>query len=568
MWWTHLVAAAEVGVLVGERVEAVRAARDDLAYAGRRRASRRSARRAPGRRTRCPSAAPGRRCRPRAGPRIAKSTPAACSSLAVDSRDCARALVEDGGAADPVEELGRRLARLEHAHAEPLGPGRALDLRLAPRVRRALDVAQHRLGLGREARIDHHQLAAQIDDVVDVLDRHRAGLDAGAAGDAVPDHLVADRRCRHERRQPVARPRARAGPSAKTWSRSPMISSFGESALPVANAGQASWQRPHSVQENAVEHLLPGQVGDRAGAEAQSRRPARRSAAARAGRGARVRPKQTLIAGRRDVQVLGVGEVGEEREHERSRCAQTNTRSATRARRPRPKRCESAFESGDQLARATRSGPARSARRARQQRDARRPAIRRGSGRPRRRWLPSKRCRPHAPCGSTSAATTPSSTSSDEDVDEHREPALVRRATGASAWRSTAPIIAITIVGKSTKKPQKMNACIRPGPEPLQQLALAEHERRLVAHARADVVRSARPACRHAHEPPSSSARRANRPPRDREDQRRARRRRRATLSRPLAFRSSALIAGHDLVQVADHRVVGAARGSAPRGRR
>ena len=29
-----------------------------------------------------------------------------------------------------------------------------------------------------------------------------------------------------------------------------MITSFGDSVLPVANAGQASWQRPHSVHEN------------------------------------------------------------------------------------------------------------------------------------------------------------------------------------------------------------------------------------------------------------------------------------------------------------------------------
>ena len=28
-----------------------------------------------------------------------------------------------------------------------------------------------------------------------------------------------------------------------------MIKSFGESSLPVVQAGQTSWQRPHSVQE-------------------------------------------------------------------------------------------------------------------------------------------------------------------------------------------------------------------------------------------------------------------------------------------------------------------------------
>ncbi len=44
--------------------------------------------------------------------------------------------------------------------------------------------------------------------------------------------------------------RSSCGPSAKTWSRRPMMSSFGDSALPVFHAGQASWQRPHSVQEN------------------------------------------------------------------------------------------------------------------------------------------------------------------------------------------------------------------------------------------------------------------------------------------------------------------------------
>ena len=34
---------------------------------------------------------------------------------------------------------------------------------------------------------------------------------------------------------------------------------------------------------------------------------------------------------------------------------------------------------------------------------------------------------------------------------------------GSVASRSTAPIIAITIVGKSTTKPQKMKACTSPG---------------------------------------------------------------------------------------------------------
>ena len=36
---------------------------------------------------------------------------------------------------------------------------------------------------------------------------------------------------------------------ANTWSRMPMIRSFGDRIFPVAYAGHASWQRPHSVHE-------------------------------------------------------------------------------------------------------------------------------------------------------------------------------------------------------------------------------------------------------------------------------------------------------------------------------
>ena len=46
-----------------------------------------------------------------------------------------------------------------------------------------------------------------------------------------------------------------------------MMSSFGDSGLPVFQAGQASWHRPHSVQVSGVEQLLPAQVLDVAGTE-------------------------------------------------------------------------------------------------------------------------------------------------------------------------------------------------------------------------------------------------------------------------------------------------------------
>ena len=38
------------------------------------------------------------------------------------------------------------------------------------------------------------------------------------------------------------------GAFASMWSRRSMISSFGESGLPVFHAGHCDWQRPHSVQ--------------------------------------------------------------------------------------------------------------------------------------------------------------------------------------------------------------------------------------------------------------------------------------------------------------------------------
>src|SRR5207247_3416134 len=90
-------------------------------------------------------------------------------------------LVEGRGAADPVEHLGRRVARLEDADAEAVRPPCPLDLGLAPRVAAALDVAEHRAGLGREARVDHDALPAQADDGVDLRALDRALVAAGAA---------------------------------------------------------------------------------------------------------------------------------------------------------------------------------------------------------------------------------------------------------------------------------------------------------------------------------------------------------------------------------------------------
>ncbi len=191
----HLVVAAEVAVLVGERVEAVRAAGDDLRHA--RVVQRRHVLLGVALEDVLVAHSAGRV----AGARLARAEDGEVDAGGLQQLrrrlgGGTRPLVEGRCAADPVQVLRRRVARLEHAHAQRLRPRGALRLRLAPRIRGPLDVAQHRLRLGREARLDHDEVAAQVDDVVDVLDRHRARLDARAAGDAVPDHLRRARRCR------------------------------------------------------------------------------------------------------------------------------------------------------------------------------------------------------------------------------------------------------------------------------------------------------------------------------------------------------------------------------------
>ena len=290
----HLVAAAEVGVLVRERVEAVRAARDDLRHARVVQRRRRSSRANAWKTYSFPARLAGS-----PGARLARAEdrdvePGGEQQLRRRDRRRPRPLVERRGAADPVEDLRRRIARLEDANAEAVRPRRPLGLRLAPGIRAALDVAQHRLGIRGKPRLDHDEVAAEVDDVVDVLDRDRALLDARAAGDAVPDDVVRDR-VRDERLRARRRPGA-ALPSAKSWSRIPMIRSFGDRAFPVAYAGQTSWQRPHSVQDIASSICF--QVRS-ATVPAPNRSAASSSTSKSSGSRrppARVRPKKTLIA--------------------------------------------------------------------------------------------------------------------------------------------------------------------------------------------------------------------------------------------------------------------------------
>src|SRR5581483_5076735 len=260
----HLVAPTEVGVLVRERVEAVRAARDDLRHAGV--VQRRDVLLGVGLEHILVPHAPGR---------IAGAGLALAEDREVDARllqqldgglrGGARTLVESGRAPDPVEDLGRRLAFGDDAHTEPFRPRGAIALRLAPRVADTLDVAQHRLRLLREARLHHHEVAAQVDDVVDVLDRDRALVHARAAGHAVPDHLLGD---------------AVAGDLGEVAA-GEQVRALGEQLIAHAHDHELRREQlPRRVRRadvlataalgarEGVHHLLPREIANRAGAEA------------------------------------------------------------------------------------------------------------------------------------------------------------------------------------------------------------------------------------------------------------------------------------------------------------
>src|SRR6266478_7010373 len=186
-----LVSASEVGVFVADGVEAVRARGDDLldlhlvqradvllclllervliSHASRRIAGARLAWSEDG------EVDAGLLEQPRGG-----------------DRGLLRTLVERRRAADPEEDVGRGFAGVEHADAEAVSPMSALRLRLAPRVARPIDVAQHRRRLIGKTRLDHDQVAADVDDRVDMLDAYRAFPHARAARHAVPDDVVSD----------------------------------------------------------------------------------------------------------------------------------------------------------------------------------------------------------------------------------------------------------------------------------------------------------------------------------------------------------------------------------------
>ena len=192
----HLVLAAELRVLVLDRVEAVRAGDDDLRRADlvegldvllREHLEEHLVARAA-------SGVTG------AGLAVAEDGEVhagVVEELGDGSRRLLGAVLVGAGAADPeevVDLVGGLDVLPEHldGEGEVLRPVHARLGAHAPGVALGLELLEETTELAREGRLDEVLVAAHVDDVVDVLDVHRALLDAGAAGGAGPQDVLVD----------------------------------------------------------------------------------------------------------------------------------------------------------------------------------------------------------------------------------------------------------------------------------------------------------------------------------------------------------------------------------------
>ncbi len=141
-------------------------------------------------------------------------------------------------------------------------------------------------------------------------------------------------------------------------------------------------------------------------------------------------------------------------------CAQTSTRSITSVPSPPPNRLETAFETGDHSAGYSfRPSAMREA--CQPISVTTMPAIASRIRSASRRWLPSNR-RGRWILRIAKAAITPISTIvANTSTISANQPCSPSH--GMVEVFETTPISAMMIVGKSTTKPQKMNACMRPG---------------------------------------------------------------------------------------------------------
>ena len=343
-----------------------------------------------------------------------------------------------------------------------------------------------------------------------------------------------------------APPSSEVWPSANNWSRMPMIRSFGESAFPVAKAGQTSWQRPHSVHDIASSicfHVRSATVPAPKRIEASSPdlEVERLEPASRSGP-----PEEDVDRGSRDVQVLRVREVREEAEddehvrpHEDA-LEDLGGRVVAEESRQRVRHGRPARRPGVQIERDERRVP--EDQRRDDPRDQQEDEIR------------FTEVRALEPAGSLNLANSEGSQDTEEherceDVDEERVPALALEPPERRARRQRLLAIDDRRDRHEDRREEDEEApedegVHEAGAEPLQQLPLAEDDGRLVADALWD-VRDALDGLARAHEPEKEERPPSEQPARDPDrNEERECGRGAGGRAQPLAFRSSAEIAG------------------------
>ena len=279
----HLVAVERLDVLAGEDLEHVLVAHPPGRVAGARLLLARAPRttRRPRRGTSRPRARPagcGRRRRPRSPP-----------SRGPRAR---RARRRPG----PTPRSGPRTAGPSPSRAAPTAAGPTGW----PTLSMSLKAVVSSCG---NAALLEHEVAPQADDLVDVLDGHRAGLDAGAAGQAVPDGVVRDRGVDEGRASASARQPVVEGRRDRAHGR--RVGMSGEPGLGVDRHLADAHDERLGVERlaggprragllaaaalgarEAVEQVLPRQVRDGLDAERSRPRPRGPSPAARRAAGA------------------------------------------------------------------------------------------------------------------------------------------------------------------------------------------------------------------------------------------------------------------------------------------
>ena len=305
-----LVGAAQLRVLVREGVEAVRAARDDLLHLVLLEGVDVLLR------LQLPEVLVADAARGIAVARLLSREDRERHSRRLQDldqrdRDLLIAAVDRGGAADEVQVLGIRPLR-EGRHAEVARPIAPRLARRAPGIAGALDVRHRALRLGRRRSLHERQVPAHVDDLVDVLDGHRARLDACGARRARPELLRLGFDVMRRRRRLGLRVLAMPRPVTEQLIADVEHDLLGVEGLPRRERGAVVGAAAALGAGVAVEELLPREVPDRRGAERLLVLDVRDEVE---GSPRALLPEEDVRQGGHDVQVLRPRQVRREREH-------------------------------------------------------------------------------------------------------------------------------------------------------------------------------------------------------------------------------------------------------------